>query len=95
MRLRDFHRKYSALLLFAVCFQQDPFFSATKDNNGVQIFLIYPNNDSMCVISWDNVYIILISELKVYIKVQLVSSVRDKYLTKQIWLLGESFYQFK
>jgi hypothetical protein len=78
MRLRDFHRKYSALLLFAVCFQQDPFFRATKDNNGVQIFLIYPNNDLMCAISRDNVQIILISDIKVFIKVQLVFSVWKK-----------------
>ena len=30
------------------------FFSGTKDNNGVQNFLIYPNNDSKCAILWDN-----------------------------------------
>ena len=80
MRLRYFHRKYSTLLLFAVCFQQDPFFSATKDNNGVQIFLIYPNNNSMCAISKDNVQFILISDIKAYIKVQLVLSVWKKTL---------------
>ena len=78
MRLRDFHRKHSALLLFAVCFQQDSFFSATKDNNGIQIFPIYQNNNSMCAISRDNVQIILLSDIKVYIKVQLVLSVWEK-----------------
>jgi hypothetical protein len=49
-------------------------FSVTKDNNGVQIFLIYPNNNSICAISRDNVQIILISDIKVYIKVQLTIS---------------------
>ena len=28
------------------------FFSGTKDNIGVQNFLIYPNNDSKCAILW-------------------------------------------
>jgi hypothetical protein len=53
-------------------------FSVTKDNNGVQIFPIYPNNNSMSAISRENVQIILISEIKVYIKVQLVLSVWKK-----------------
>jgi hypothetical protein len=53
-------------------------FSVTKDNNGVQIFPIYPNNNSMSAISRENVQIILISYNKVYIKVQLVLSVWKK-----------------
>ena len=68
------------VIVCSLFFQQDPFFSATKDNNGVQIFLIYPNNNSMCAISRDNVQIILISDIKVHIKVQLVLSVWKKPL---------------
>jgi hypothetical protein len=64
------------------------FFSVTKDNNDVQIFSIYPNNDLMCAISRDNVKIILISDIRVYIKVQLVLSVWKKMsLSKSVRLL--------
>ena len=34
------------------------FFSASKDNNGVQSFLIYPNNNLKCVISVLNIRIL-------------------------------------
>ena len=58
----------------------------TQINNGVQIFRFTQNNDSKCVICRNKVQIILISEIKAYLKVQLLLSVRGMYIEKQIWL---------
>ena len=70
-------------------------FSVTKDNNGVQIFPIYPNNNSMCAISRDNVEIILISDIKINIKVQLVLSVWKKTsLSKSGYWHAENWIDF-
>ena len=67
-----------------------PFFGGTKDNNGVQNFPIYPNNDSKCAFSGDNIYIYYAVKLKfICIKLQLVLIVRHKKVrTINLFLLA-------